>query len=41
MKFYSKKVIIKDAGSEFKERGDYIELKETMDIILGMCSTHL
>jgi hypothetical protein len=41
MKYYSKKVITKDSGSEYKERGDYLELKDIMNIILGICNTIL
>lgn len=39
MKYYSKKVITKDSGSEFKERTDYLELKDIMHILLGMCNS--
>jgi len=39
MKYYSKKVITKDSASEYRERTDYMELKDIMNIILGMCNT--
>ncbi|CAD8066638.1 unnamed protein product [Paramecium sonneborni] len=39
MKYYSKKVITKDSASEYRERSDYMELKDVMNIILGMCNT--